>query len=478
MTMGADKAICGGLVVTGGAVKPATVLITGGTISGVIEPSAQFEADEVIRAEGKYVLPGIVDAHLHPVYIDRIDTLSRAAAAEGITTLVPYVGAVKAWGVDKPLDEAMRDFIREGEETSTVDFSLHCTLLADDVADCGQSIPAMIDLGIVSFKVFMAYRKRGMLLEDEQLLQIMSVVAEHGGLLAAHAENGAIIDFMEARLMGRGCEHPKHYAASHPELSEAEAVFRFLSLARTAGCTVYLPHLSTAKALDVVRLFRQWDEPQFYTETCPHYLLENDGAFERMGCVAKMSPPLRTPGDQAALWKAVADGLIDVVASDHAASHSSGKMPQWDKVFAAPNGIPGMECMVPLMLREGVMAGRTTLVRMVERLCENPARIFGLYPRKGVIAEGADADIAVFDMAGERTLGATHPELKVDYSLYEGMRAVAPPELVLLRGRTVAANGVVTGQGGDGVFIAGDPMGRTRRQQAKTIYAPLSSRNA
>ncbi len=455
MTKRADKAVCGGLAAAGGEVKPATILISGEKIAGVIDPGMPFEADEIIRADGKYVLPGIIDAHLHPVYADRIDTLSRAAAAEGVTTLIPYVGAVKAWGVDRPLAEAVKDFIREGEETSCVDFSLHCTLLADDAAECGRSIPAMIEMGVVSFKVFMAYRRRGMMLDDEQMLQIMRVVGENGGLLAAHAENGALIDYMESRFTEQGCEHPKYYAASHPELSEAEAVFRFLSLARTAGCDVYLPHLSTAKALDAVRLFKTWGGQRFYTETCPHYLLLDDQTFEERGSIAKMSPPLRKKEDREALWEAISDGLIDVVASDHAASLSSKKLPQWDKVFAAPNGIPGLERMVSLMLRRGVLAGRTTLPRMVERLCENPARIFGLYPGKGVLAEGSDADIAIFDLAGERTLGPTHPELKIDYNLYEGMKAAAPPELVLLRGRVAAVKGEPAGKGGDGVFLAG-----------------------
>lgn len=391
MTIKADKAISGGLIVTGGKVTPATVLITGEKISAVIDSSSPFEAKETIAVDGKYVLPGIIDGHLHSVYIDRIDSLSRAAATEGITTLIPYVGSVKAWGVDKPLTEAMKDFIKEGEDTSTVDFSLHCTLLAGDVEDCYETIPAMIGLGIVSFKVFMAYRKRGMMLEDEQLLKIMTVVARHQGLLAAHAENGALIDYMEEYFTDRGEEHPIYYGPSHPELSEAEAVFRFLSLARTAGCEVYLPHLSTAKALDVVRLFKSWQGQKFYTETCPHYLLLNDTTFEKRGCVAKMSPPLRKPVDQEALWGAVADGLIDVVASDHAGSHSSKKLPQWDKVFSAPNGVPGMECLVPLMLREGMM------------------------------------------------------------------NVTAPPDLVLLRGKTVAEKGVPYGSAGDGRFIAGKP---------------------
>ncbi|SDP42107.1 amidohydrolase family protein [Desulforhopalus singaporensis] len=458
MTHQADKAITGGLVVADGRISPATVLITGDRISAVTDPSAPFRTGQIIDAKGKYVLPGIIDAHLHSVYLDRIDTLSRAAASEGITTLIPYVGSVKAWGVDKKLDQAMKDFIQEGNETSLIDFSLHCTLLAGDVEDCDQSIPAMIEMGIVSFKVFMAYRKRGMMVEDEQLLKIMSVIADHGGLLAAHAENGALIDYMERYFSSRNQQHPKYYGASHPELSEAEAVFRFLSLARTAGCDTYLPHLSTAKALDVVRLFRKWNGQKFYTETCPHYLLLNERVFTEMGSIAKMSPPLRQREDQESLWQAVAEGLIDVVASDHAASHSTQKMPQWDKVFSAPNGVPGMECLVPLMLKKGVMEGRTTLIRTVEQLCEKPAKIFGLYPRKGVIAKGADADIAIFDLAGSRELAATHPELKIDYSLYEKMTVTAPPDLVLLRGRTVATKGVpvIDGEAGpQGMFIAG-----------------------
>jgi len=455
MTPHADTAITGGLIVTQGKITPATLLLSGEKIAGILSPEEEFSAERTINIHGRYVLPGIIDAHLHSVYIDRIDTLSRAAAAEGITTLIPYVGSVKAWGVDKPLAGAMQDFIAEGEDTSSVDFSLHCTLLADDVKACEQSIPAMIELGIVSFKVFMAYRKRGMMLEDEQLLHIMRVVAQYGGLLAAHAENGALIDHMEELFIGKGNEHPQYYAASHPELSEAEAVFRFLSLARTAGCDTYLPHLSTAKALDVVRLFKRWNCQRFYSETCPHYLLLNEEKFNEMGAIAKMSPPLRTQDDQEALWQAVSEGLIDVVASDHAGSHSSKKLPQWDKVFNAPNGVPGMECLVPLMLQHGVMNGRTTLPAIVKQLCENPARIFGIYPQKGTIAVGSDADLAIFDFSAIRELGATHKELKIDYSLYQGMTVTSQPDLVFLRGKQIAEKGVICAQRGGGRFVAG-----------------------
>jgi dihydropyrimidinase len=449
-----DIAVCNGLIVSGGGIERRDLLISGGKVAGTAQPGADYQAARTIDAAGKYLLPGIIDAHLHPVYADRMDTLSRAAAREGITTLIPYVGAVKAWGQEGGLIDSLDAFIAEGERDSVVDFSLHCTMMQADMEEAGHTVPALIERGITSFKGFMAYAKRGMKLEDRQLLDLMAIIAKHGGLFAAHAENGDIIDYMEDHYTAKAQEAPQYYPPSHPHISEAEAIFRLLSLAQVAGGPIYIPHISTAQSLDVVTLFKKYGKPRFYTETCPHYLCLNAELMERYGSLAKMAPPLRTNADNEALWSAVTDGRIEVVASDHAGSSAIKNEPLWEKVFAAPNGIPGTESLFKMMYQQGVNRGRITLPGLVRVLCENPARIFGLYPQKGSLEIGADADLMILDPAQSFTIPKQHPELKVDYSMYEGMTGMGTPVLTMQRGQVIFADGEIAAKPGQGSFLA------------------------
>ena len=452
-----DLAVINGLLVNGQGVSRGDILISGGKVAEIAPAGSGAEADRVMDAGSKYILPGIIDAHLHPVYADHMDTLSRAAATEGVTCLIPYVGAVKAWGQEGGLIESLDAFIKESEETSLVDFSLHCTVMQEDIKDMAGTVPALIQRGITSFKGFMAYAKRGMKLADRELLDLMGIIAGHGGLFAAHAENGDVIDYLEDHHIARGKEGPEFYPPTHPGICEAEAVFRLLSLAQVAGCPVYIPHISSALTLDVLRLFRGYGAPDFYAETCPHYLCLNDGLMKKYGSLAKMSPPLRKEVDNIALWRAVADGLIQVVASDHAASAQEKNEPIWDKVFQAPNGIPGMETMLKAMYGQGVNQGLITLPGLVRSLCENPARIFGLYPQKGVLEKGSDADLVIFDPSAPYEVTKRHPELNIEYTIFEGMKGLGAPEATISRGEVIFENEKVCGQAGRGGFLAARP---------------------
>jgi dihydropyrimidinase len=449
-----DMAITNGLIVSSREVISGDVLISGGVVAGIVPQGSDYQAESKLDAEGKYILPGIIDAHLHPVYADRMDTLSMAAAREGITTLIPYVGAVKAWGQEGGLVESLDEFIAEGQRDSVVDFSLHCTLMQADVADAARTIPRLIERGITSFKGFMAYAKRGMKLEDSEMLRLMTIIGGHGGLFAAHAENGDIIDYLEERFIGQGNQSPEYYPPSHPHASEAEAIFRLLTLAQVAGCPVYIPHISTAESLEVLRLFKGWGAPRFYSETCPHYLCLTAELMAKYGSLAKMAPPLRGQEDNEALWRAVAEGRIDVVASDHAGSHSDQNQPQWDKIFSAPNGIPGTESLFKVVYDQGVNQGRLTLPALVRVLCENPARIFGHYPQKGALVPGADADLIILDPAEPFTLPQQHQDLNVDYSLFEGDQGLGQVTMTMQRGSVLFADGKVQARAGQGTFLA------------------------
>ncbi len=457
-------AIKGGILVSGREMKRADVFLSDGRIAGVEPGGSQRTADTVIDAAGKYVLPGIIDAHIHPVYADRIDTLSRAAAAEGITTVIAYVGAVKAWGQSGDLMGAIQDFIEAAEKTSMIDFGVHCTLLQNDIKQAAAVIPRLVAKGVVSYKAFMAYAKRGMKLEDDELLPLMEVISANRSILAAHAENGAIIDYLENQFVAAGKQAPEHYVATHPNLSEAEAIFRLLTLASVTRCPIYLPHISALESLDVVRWFKKRGDIEIHTETCPHYLTLIEDELKSKGALAKMSPPLRTTKDIEKLWQALQGGLIDVIASDTAGHTQSANEPLWDKIFSAPYGIPGIDTLFKIVYSEGVNRGRITLPRLVEVLSEQPAKIFGLYPRKGLIAEGSDADVVVLDPAVPYTISEQNPLLNVDYSMFAGRTGLGAPILVMQRGRVLMQQGNLQAQAGQGKYLHRTRQTRNRRQ--------------
>ena len=448
-------AIKGGILVSGRNSKRADIYIKDGRVDRIESDGKTRPASHIIDASGKWVLPGIIDAHIHPVYADRIDTLSQAAACEGITTIIPYIGAVKAWGESRGLLDAIDDFITEGENTSLVDFSIHGTLLQNDVKDSAETIPVLVEKGIMSFKTFMAYKKRGMKLEDDELLHIMSIISKQNAILAAHAENGAVIDYFESVFISAGKATPDDYPPSHPGLSEAEAIFRLLTFGKVTKCPIYIPHISAKESLAVVQLFKKWGEPEFYVETCPHYLTLTDEEMSKRGSIAKMSPPLRKQADIEEMWQAVREGLIDVIASDTAGHTIKANEPLWDNIFSAPNGIPGIDTLFKVVYNDGVNSGKVTLNRLVEVMCEKPAKIFGLYPRKGIIVEGADADIVIFDPAVRSVIPARNPLLKVDYSMYAKQSCLGAAIMVLQRGNILMENGELMGNPGQGKFLPG-----------------------
>jgi dihydropyrimidinase len=446
-------AIKGGILVSGREMKSADVFLSDGRIEAVEPRGSRRTADTVIDATGKFVLPGIIDAHIHPVYADRIDTLSKAAAAEGITTVIAYVGAVKAWGQSGDLMGAIQDFIEEGENTSIIDFGVHCTLLQNDINQAAAVIPQLVEKGVISYKAFMAYAKRGMKLEDDELLHLMEVISANRAILATHAENGAIIDYIENQSIAAGRETPEHYVATHPNLSEAEAIFRLLTLASVTDCPIYIPHISALESLDVVRWFKKRGTIEIYTETCPHYLTLVEDELKSRGTLAKMSPPLRTTNDVEKLWQALQEGLIDVIASDTAGHTQSANEPLWDKIFNAPYGIPGIDTLFKIVYNEGVNQGRITLPRLVEVLSEQPAKIFGLYPRKGAIVKGSDADIVILDPEMPYTVPEQNPFLKVDYSMFAGRKGLGAPSLVMQRGRVLMQKGKLEANAGQGKYL-------------------------
>jgi dihydropyrimidinase len=454
-TKPADMAIKGGILVSSEGMIRGDVFITDGVVDGVEAGDSMRSASRVIDASGKFVLPGILDVHLHPVYADKIDTISKTAACVGITTLIPYIGAIKAWGITGGAVETIKQYIADGEKCSVVDFGVHCSLTQSDMETVAESIPQLVEMGVISFKAFMAYSKRGMQLRDDELLRLMEVVSENKAVLALHAESGSILDYLEHKFTVQGNLGPEFYYPSHPNIAEAEAVFRALSLAKVVGCPLYLPHLSARESLEVVRLFKQWDGPPFFTETCTHYLILTDEEMTKKGALAKVAPPLRTQKDVEEMWKAVQTRLIDVLGSDACGYKAAAKAPHGDDIFKAPYGIPGLDTMFSVAYDEGVNKGRITLPRLVELTCENPARIFGLYPKKGVLKEGSDADVVIFDPALSHTIRAEDLPLNCDYGMYEGRECLGAPNLVIQRGNILMEDGHLRAEPGQGRHVPG-----------------------
>lgn len=448
-----DVQIKGGVLVNSEQLQLADIFIKDGVVDSIERPESGKEAKQVIEAKGKFVLPGIVEAHLHPVYADRLDTLSKAAVYGGITTLIPYIGAVKAWGVEGNLWDAVNYFVDEGTKDSVIDFGLHCSLVSGDMAELENLVPKICARGVRSFKGFMAYKTRGMYLSDRDLLRILATLKDHGGLFCVHAENGDLCDFLEEGFAAAGKTGPEYYGPSRPGITEAEAAFRILSFAKVLECPMYIVHVSTKETLDVIDMFRKWNSAPIFAETCTHYLTLTNEDTLRLGTLAKVSPPLRGKDDVDALWQGIIEGKIDVIGSDTAGHMLRSKEPRFGNIFNAASGLPGQETMFTVTYDEGFNRRGVSLCRLVELMAEKPAKIFGLYPRKGVLQKGSDADVLIFDPTKAYIINATSQHTKADYSMYENRQVLGAPELVMQRGEILLENGELKAVKGRARFL-------------------------
>jgi len=437
-----DLLIQKGIVVIGSGVRKADVGIKGEKIVAVIPGLLEKEANRVMDASGKYIMPGVIDVHVHPVYEDDIRGLSYTAAFGGTTTLIHFAYA-------KPgmkLIDTIKKYQEEGLQKSHLDFGIHGALF--DPASQIEEIPKAFDLGVSSFKMFMTYAKLKWMTDDYHLAAAMDVIAQCGGLAMVHAENGLVTDYLEDRSLKRGEDQKKVFLKTRPDLLEAEAIFRALTISAITGCPLYIVHLSAERGL--IPMQRAKEEGQrVYAETCPQYLTMTDGKLQKLGPPAKIGPPLRTEKDRLALWKAIEKGLIDVVASDHAPKAKRIE----DPFFEAPYGSPQSETMLTVTYDEGVNRKRIKPSRLVQLFSENPAKIFGLYPKKGTIQKGSDADLVIFDPKFTHTIRHEDQHSGAPYTLYEGRRCKGKPVLVIQRGRILIEDGEMKGRPGEGKFI-------------------------
>jgi dihydropyrimidinase len=431
--------IRGGTVVDAGRREKADVLVRGETVDRVAADLAA--ADRVIDATGCYVLPGVVDVHTHPVYVDDLESLPVTAAHGGVTTVIHYAYAKPGTG----LVEAIRRFREEAERVSILDFALHGGLF-DPKRQSGE-IPAAMAEGVTSFKMFMTYAKLGWMTDDYQLMRTLDLLGRVGGMGMVHAENGLATDYLEDACNAAGVDPVVAFVRTRPAGLEAEAVGRAIAMAEVAGCPLYIPHVSAERALDVIAAARRAGR-RVYAETCPQYLtLTNQDLLEKKALL-KIGPPLRDETDRDALWRGLADGVLDTVASDHAAKDKRVD----DDFFAAPYGSPQVETMLQLV-HDGVARGRLTLERLVRVLCENPARIFGLYPKKGTLRPGSDADIVIFDPSARACIEHRTQHSRASYTAYEGRSVAGVPVLTMQRGEILVARGERVASAGRARFL-------------------------
>jgi dihydropyrimidinase len=450
--------IKGGRVVTAADDYLADIYAEGERIT-LIGESLDVAADRVINATGKYILPGCVDPHTHldmpfggTVTIDDVESGQTSAAFGGTTCHVDF--CIQAKG--QSFADALADWRAKAEGKQVIDMGYH--MAVTDLKEGGslEELGSLAAEGITSYKLFMAY-KGALQVDDETLFRTMDVAAETGALVMVHAENGDAIDVLVKEAIGEGHTEPHWHALTRPPELEGEATNRAIQLARIAGCPLYVVHVSCREAVEPIAIAREkgWE---VWGETCTQYFFVDSSFLERPefeGAKYVYTPPPRHRANQQVLWDAVRSDVLSVISTDHCAFLWDGqKSLGRDDFSKIPNGGPGLENRLQMIHHFGVREGRITLNRMVELLATNPARLFGLYPRKGTLAVGSDADIVVFDPDRKVTISAASHHSRCDYSLYEGTEVLGAPELVLLRGNVLVENGELVASPGIGQFIA------------------------
>jgi len=450
-----------GIVVTATDTYPADVAISGGKVVAMGQALARDNATRVIDAKGRYVMPGGIDVHTHldmpfggATSADDFETGTRAAAFGGTTTLIDFAIQYKG----QPLRAAFDTWMNKAAAKATTDYAFHC-IITDLPNARLEEMGELVREGVSSFKLFMAYPGVFML-DDATIFKAMREASKIGGMICMHAENGGAIDVIVQQALAEGKTAPKYHALTRPTTAEGEATGRAIALAEMAGSPVYIVHMSCNDALEKVREARDRGLP-VYAETCPQYLylsLDDMGkpGFEDAKYV--FTPPLREKWHQEKLWTGLKQDHLQVVSTDHCPfCFKEQKEMGKDDFTKIPNGGPGIEHRMSLIYSGGVGKGRFSVNRFVELVSTTPAKIFGLYPCKGTVAIGSDADLVIFDPNREHVISAQTHHMRVDYSMFEGIKVKGMPDIVLSRGRVVVESNQFHGKPGQGNFLKRAP---------------------
>ena len=452
-----DTVIRNGTIVTATDTYLSDVGISNGKISVIGLDLPVESAGKLIEARGMMVMPGGIDVHTHldmpfggTMSADDFESGTIAAAYGGTTTLIDFAIQYKG----QTLRHAFDTWMKKADGKAVIDYAFHC-IITDIAGAQLDEMKAFVREGVPTFKLFMAYPGVFML-DDASIFKAMGAAANSGGMICMHAENGGAIDVIVQRALAEGKRAPKYHALTRPVTLEAEATSRAIALAEIAGTPVYIVHLSCNEALEKVREARDRGL-RVYAETCPQYLylsLENMDAPGFEGAKYVFTPPLREKWHQEKLWQGLAQDDLQVVSTDHCPfcmkeQKELGK----DDFTKIPNGGPGIEHRLSLVYNGGVHGGKFSPNRFVQLVSTAPAKLFGLYPRKGTVAVGSDADLIVFDPNEEQVISVKTHHMRVDYSMFEGTRVKGTTKTVLSRGRTIIDNGRFTGKAGAGEFL-------------------------
>ncbi len=468
-----DTIIRSGTIATASDTFSCDIGIRGGRIAALGENLG--DAAEIVDATGRLVLPGGIDSHVHLaqpsgpgiVMADDFASGTRSAAFGGNTLVMPFAMQQKG----ESLREVVKSYHQKADGACYTDVSFHLVIVDPSESVLGQELPALVEDGYTSFKVFMTYE--GMALNDMEMLNVMSVARETGALVMVHAENYDAIRFLTDRLERAGKTAPHFHGTSRPVAVEREATHRAISLAELIDVPVMIVHVSNREAMEEIRRAQQRGL-KVYGETCPQYLVLTEKDMEGLnmeGAKYVCSPPPRDKPSQVACWEGLQQGVFSVFSSDHCPfryDDPQGKLiPRGRTSFRwVPNGIPGVETRLPILFSEGVGKGRITLNQFVALTATNHARTYGMYPRKGTIAVGSDADIAIWDPLREVTISQDVMHHGSDYTPYEGIKVTGWPVSTMVRGRFVVRDGTLVGGKGDGVYVT-----RARSELAKARTA-------